>query len=263
MKINPKFIVIISLICTLILSLMINLLQQFETCKITTRSFDDIKMSELYKKHYYETLDSCKKWGGTFSNFKDYYFLTNRDTNYIYTAILIEDYKTIDYRIFRDGLFCDICPDSIRTLIYSQDDAEDDFLNVRYGKNFKKLVRKRTKYLDQKYKIVYYDSILEKLTRSNYKRRILDNKLEIGILNKQFLDSLPFIIKIDSSNSSYREPETKYIFKETKNELIFKATKQSYQENYTLPTINILFYFDSLKTNFPYCKYPFKSINLY
>jgi hypothetical protein len=219
MKINSKLIISVSIFCTVIGALLIYLYHRIDP-DLRHR----VKKTNLYNKEYFATLDSCKLWGGTFSSLPKPDILINKDTNFIYLAILLEKYKTLDYRFIRDFLFCDICGDSIWTLIHASDDAEEDYLNGRYGKNFKLDTRRLARLLNNKYKISYYDSVLQTISEKIYKRHIVKDSIEIGILNKHFLDSLPFVIKIDTSlNYDY------YRFKERKEKpnifsLNFKKT---------------------------------------
>ena len=254
MKVNTKIIIFISIFCTLIGALLIYL---YHGIDLDLRH--RVKRTDLYNKEYFSSLDSCKKWKGTFPSLPNPYILINKDTNFIYLAILLEKYKTLDYRFIRDDLFCDICGDSIWTLINASDDAEEDYLKERYGKSFKLITRKQATDLNKKYRINYYDKVLENISEKMYKRQMDKDSIEIGILNMNYLDSLPFIVKIDTSfNSDY------YRFNEKKGILKFTATQRSYEDSskFLLPSIAVLFYFDSLKTDFPYCKYPFKRVFL-
>ncbi len=112
--------------------------------------------------------------------------------------------------------------------------------------------------LNEKYRIVYYDSILSRLTKNAFKRRMIHNSIEVGEFDKTFLKSLPFRVKIDTSNKGW------FSFTETKSKIMFKATQESYYnpKKFMLPSISFCYYFDSEKTNFPYSKYLFKKIIL-
>jgi hypothetical protein len=257
MKFKPKIIIAISTFCVLTGVLLVFL---YSLTDPDTRFRE--RKTELYNKEYKATLDSCKKWGGTISRKIDVNRLANKDSNFIYLAILIEKYKTLDLGYFRGGTFCDICGDSIRTLIHAQDDAEYDYLKTKYGKEYRKFVRTEAHEMNEKYNIIYYDTILSGLSQKAYKKRITKENIEVGEFNKTFLNSIPFVVRVDTT--SYHSNKDLFTFVETKDKIIFKATHKSYEDpkKYLLPKVSIYFYFDSEKTDFPYSAYSFKNILL-
>jgi len=252
MKINPKTIVIVFFSCTLIGVLLVFLYSLTDT---TSRL--GIKKTKLYNIEYKVRLDSCIKWGGTFSGQVSPNCIVNKDSNYIYLAILLEKYKAMDLKYFRNGTFCDICSDSIWTKIYADDAAEYDYLKSRYGNDFKKFVRMQAHEMNEKYHIIHYDTILTKLTQKAYKKKMTKNNIEIGVFDKTVFDSLPFELKIDTSFN-----KDCFSLNETKDKIILKAIHESYNQpkKYLLPEISIYFFFDSEKTDFLYFRYSFKKI---
>lgn len=254
MKFKPQIIIAISGFCALTGVLLVFL---YNLTDPATRH--GIKKTELYNVEYKVRLDSCKKWGGTFTGQASPDCIVNKDSNYIYLAILLEKYKTLDLKYFRDGTFCDICSDSIWTKIYADDAADYDYLKSRYGNDFKKFVRMQAREMNEEYNIIHYNTILTELSEKAYKKRITKENIEIGVFDKTVLDTLPFRLKIDTSfNKDW------FSFKETKDKIIFKATHESYNQpkTYLLPRISIYYYFDSEKTDFPYSRYSFKKVEL-
>jgi hypothetical protein len=222
------------------------------------KNYPEVILKSIYNRKYVSTLDSCQKWNGTFSTPPEPSILINRDTNFIYLSILLDKYKTFDFSLLRDGEFCDVCDDSMRTIVRAADDAERDYLKQRYGKDFQLLVRKQASMLNIKYRISYYENILKNIENKIYKEHFINDSIQVGIVDKTFLDSIPFTINISAlRNKKY------YNFQEQKDKLIFTANGKCLENGkYMLPTIGIVFHFDSLKTDFPYCKYPFKEVYL-
>jgi hypothetical protein len=254
MKYNSKIIIAISGFCVLTGVLLVFL---YSLTDPATRFRQ--KRTELYKKEYKAILDSCKKWNGTIYGKVDPTCLVNEDTNYIYLAILIEKYRAVDRIHLRYPNFGDIFGDSLWTGIQAQDDAEYDYLKSKYGKDFRNTVRILSRELNERYRIHYYDSILGGLTQKAYKKSITKDNVQIGEFNKTFLDTVPFIIKVDTSFS-----KGWFEFEETKDKIIFRATQESYDEpkKFLLPEISIYYYFDSEKTDLLYSKYAFRKVVL-
>ena len=252
MKYKPKIIITISSFCALTGVLLVFL---YSLTDPATRFRQ--KRTDLYIEMYNAALDSCEKWDGTFNYKIDSTFLSNYDTNFVYQAILIERYRTYEQKNL-----CDIHCEPIVTYGNAHKDAEYDFLKSKYGKDFKNTARIISRELNAKYKIHYYDTLLTHLAKEAYSKRMTKNTIEIGVFDKTFLDTIPFIVRVDTSTIfSFKEW---FSIVETKNKIIFKATHASYNDStkYLLPRILIYFYFDPQKTDFPYSKYSFKEIEL-
>lgn len=252
MKYKPYLIIGTAGFCTLVGVLLVFL---FSLTDPVTRFRQ--KRTDLYIKEYNAALDSCKKWNGTFNWEIDSRFLSNNDTNFVYQAILIERYRT-----FEKKDLCDLHYENIITYGNAWKDAEYDFIKSKYGKDFKNTARIISRELNVKYKIHYYDTLLVSLAQKAFTKRMTKNNIEIGIFDKTFLDSIPFVVKVDTTTAFSNKNWFSLV--EKKHTIIFKATQKSYNDStkYHLPRILIYFYFDPQKTDFPYSKYSLKKIQL-
>lgn len=217
------------------------------------------KIEKIYNNSYQAYLDSCNRWQGTLSHLPKNTKIANSGENYSYQAILLEKYNTIDISKTQGFLDCCTCSDSLLTAIAASEKAAKDYLEQKYGADFYKNVSNESKSLNKKYKLDYFQEIIPNMIEDSYTRNMLNDTMEIGILNLNELNKLPFIFIVDTTyNSNY------FTYESNNNQIVFYPTeKSSFEANiFLLPAININVFFDPSATDFPYQKYAFLTVRV-
>lgn len=212
----------------------------------------EIRQGEEYKHTYSRRLDELRL--GTFD--RNYDFFVREGLGSVKELILASKYN------FRPVSFMDIKEGEWEQYELATLDAIDHYFTSEYGDKFWVEIEKEAILLEEKYKVSYYKTLIPKIISVNYSRTMIDDSLEIGVLNKSALDSLPFYIIVDTI-STYNNSEYYQLEYET-NKIILKAVDKHFQDTtkYLLPTAYVYIFWDSTKIDFPYNKYPLTKVAL-
>lgn len=212
------------------------------------KSAAELRKGKVYQKTYNHCLEKLKS--GEVDDTYDLWVKTGEGSlgqlilasNYKYRVPSFPDYKDADWEETELAIL----------------DAHDFYLREKYGEDFWERLDQEVADLELKYKFTYYDTLLPQLVMSAYESKMVNDTLQIGIFNKKIFNDIPFYAQVDSFYLDYFE------FIETEQEIRFKAIKKDWKDTtlYLLPAINLLIYWDSTKTDFPYTKYPISSVYL-
>lgn len=138
-------------------------------------------------------------------------------------------------------------------------DAWHEFIRSEYHVSFEEIEQEALK-ISTEYRVQFFKDLTQNLTLNSIEKEITEDSLEIGRLKINFLDSLPFYILVDTF--TVLNFFNKFQYEKNDSMITFLPKVKNETKLQLLPSLHILYYWDSSKTDYPYPQYPLNEVRI-